>query len=230
MWIDGAHAGTVRTGTASGNQSSSATFGLGAGEHEVSVLVRNMGHNEDGGSNDNHKAPRGLLSAQVDGTATWRIQGVDGVDPVRGPQNGGGLFGERAGWSLPHFDDRPWTEVSLPHSTGAPGIAWYRTTARLDLPRDQDVPVGLRFSDDPGRHYRALIFVNGWNVGQYVNDVGPQHSFVLPQGILRHQGTNTIALAVWSDDATTGGLGEVSVEALANAATSVRIGDVASPG
>jgi hypothetical protein len=47
----------------------------------------------------------------------------------------------------------------------------------------------------------VLIFVNGWNVGQYVNDVGPQYVFVLPQGILRHQGTNAIALAVWSDDA-----------------------------
>jgi hypothetical protein len=75
----------------------------------------------------------------------------------------------------------------------------------------------------------TLIFVNGWNVGQYVNDVGPQHVFVLPQGILRHQGTNTIALAVWSDDATTGGLGEVSLEALANTATGLRIGDVAEP-
>jgi beta-galactosidase GanA len=192
--------------------------------------VRNMGHNEDGGSNDNHKAPRGLLSADVAGSATWRIQGTAGFDRVRGPQNDGGLFGERAGWSLAHFDDRSWATVSLPHSTAAPGIAWYRTTARLNLPRDQDVPVGLRFSDDPGRHYRALIFVNGWNVGQYVNDVGPQHSFVLPQGILRHQGANTIALAVWSDDATTGGLGEVSLEALANTATGVRIGDVESPG
>lgn len=162
--------------------------------------------------------------------ATWRIQGTEGVDPVRGPQNDGGLFGERAGWALPHFDDGSWATVSLPYGTGAPGIAWYRTTARLDLPRDQDVPVGLRFSDDPGRHYRALIFVNGWNVGQYVNDVGPQHVFVLPQGILRHQGANTIALAVWSDDATTGGLGEVTLEALANTATGLRIGDVASPG
>jgi beta-galactosidase GanA len=165
---------------------------------------------------------------------TWRIQGVRGgeslTDPVRGPQSYGGLFGERAGWSLPGFPDGRWATVSLPHQETTPGIAWYRTSFRLDLPRDQDVPVGLRFSDDPGRHYRVLIFVNGWNLGQHLNDVGPQRVFVLPQGILRHQGANTIALAVWSDDATTGGLGQVSLEPLANTATSLRVRDVPSPG
>jgi beta-galactosidase GanA len=243
VWVNGTHLGTVRTGTASGNQNSSGEFALPAGllkpgaDNLISVLVRNMGHNEDGGKNDAHKSPRGLLAATVAGATspvTWRIQGVRGgerlTDRVRGPQNNGGLFGERQGWTLPSFYDGRWQTVTLPHPESAPGISWYRARVRLDLPRDQDVPVGLRFTDDPSRHYRVLIFVNGWNVGQYVNDVGPQHVFVLPQGILRHQGTNTIALAVWSDDATTGGLGQVSLEALGNTATSLRVRDVVSPG
>jgi beta-galactosidase GanA len=243
VWVNGKHQGTVRTGIASGNQNSSATFALAPGvlepgrDNVISVLVRNMGHNENGGSNDNHKAPRGLLAAELIGSSapvSWRIQGVRGgespTDPVRGPQNNGGLYGERAGWSLPSYGDSRWARVSLPHRTTAPGVAWYRTNVRLDLPRDQDVPVGLRFADDPSRHYRVLIFVNGWNVGQYVNDVGPQHVFVLPQGILRHQGSNSIALALWSDDATTGGLGEVGLEALGNTATGLRVGDLFSPG
>jgi beta-galactosidase len=88
------------------------------------------------------------------------------------------------------------------------------------VPSDQDVAIGLRFTDDPARHYRALIFVNGWNVGQYINDLGPQRVFTLPEGILRHQGDNVIALAVWSADASTGGLGQVSLETLANHTTS----------
>ena len=153
---------------------------------------------------------------------SWRIQGGDSqADPVRGPQNNGGLHGERAGYSLPGFPDRCWPAVTLPHQDTAPGIAWYRTTFRLDLPDDQDVPVGLRFTDDPARHYRVLVFVNGWNVGQYVNDLGPQHVFTVPQGILRHQGHNTVALAVWSADGTTGGLGQVSLEALGNYRTAL---------
>jgi beta-galactosidase GanA len=243
VWVNGTHLGTVRTGTASGNQNSSATLALPAGvvqpgqDNVISVLVRNMGHNEDGGKNDAHKAPRGLLSAALvgsDAPVSWRIQGVRGgealTDPVRGPQNNGGLYGERTGWSLPGFDDSGWEGVSLPHRESAPGVSWYRTRVRLDLPRDQDVPVGLRFTDDPARHYRVLIFVNGWNVGQYVNDVGPQHVFVLPQGILRHQGTNTIALAVWSDDADTAGLGAVDLVPLGNTATSLRVRDLDSPG
>jgi beta-galactosidase GanA len=243
VWVNGTHLGTVRTGNASGNQNSSGAFALPPGllragqDNVISVLVRDMGHNEDGGKNDAQKAPRGLLSAQLDGSdapVTWRIQGARGgetlADEVRGPQNNGGLFGERNGWSLPGFPDGGWETVTLPHAETAPGIAWYRTKVRVQLPNDQDIPVGLRFTDDPGRHYRVLIFVNGWNLGQYVNDVGPQHVFVLPEGILRHRGENTIALAVWSDDATSGGLGQVSLEALGNTATSLRVHDVPSPG
>jgi beta-galactosidase GanA len=242
VWLNGTQLGTVRTGTASGNQNSSQAFTFPPGllrpgaDNVISVLVRNMGHNEDGGSNDAQKAPRGLLAATLAGSDApvgWRIQGARGgqqlADPVRGPQNNGGLFGERAGWSLPGYPDQGWSTVSLPHQETAPGLAWYRTTVPLNLPAGQDVPVGLRFTDDPGRHYRVLIFVNGWNLGQYVNDVGPQHVFVLPQGILRHRGTNTIALAVWSDDATTGGLGQVTLEPLGNATTSIQVTDEPSP-
>jgi beta-galactosidase len=235
VWINGTYLDTVTTGTASGNQNSSATFTFPAGllrpgtDNVVSVLVRNMGHNEDGGSNDNHKAPRGLLSATLSGDPTaiaWKIQG--GVpDPVRGPQNNGGLNGERAGYPLPSYPDGGWAPASLPAAGSTPGITWYRTTVDLDLPPDQDVPVGLRFTDDPTRRYRVLIFVNGWNMGQYVNNLGPQHVFTLPQGILRHNGENTIALAVWSYDGT-GGLGQVSLEPLGNHTWPIKVADVAS--
>lgn len=230
VWLNGTNLGTVNTGTASGNQNSSGTFeipdGLLRDDNVISVLVRNMGHNENGGSNDNHKRPRGLLAATVaapDGTATpvtWRIQGGR-TDAMRGPMNNGGLHGERAGYPLPSFRPKGWDTVTLPHQDTTPGVAWYRTTVRLDLPKDQDIPVGLTFTDDPTRHYRVLIFVNGWQVGQYVNDLGPQHVFTLPQGILRHQGQNTIALAVWSADGTTGGLGQVSLTALDNHTTPI---------
>ncbi|HEU5158565.1 MAG TPA: beta-galactosidase [Streptosporangiaceae bacterium] len=240
VWVNGRFLGTVKTGRASGDQNSSGDFAFPAGllrpgaDNVISVLVRDMGHNENGGSNDNQKRPRGLLAATVGGAApgaappVWRIQGAP-PDPVRGPQNSGGLHGERAGYPLPGFPDRRWATVTLPRQETTPGVAWYRTTARLDLPKDQDVPVGLRFTDDPARQYRVLIFVNGWNVGQYVNDVGPQRVFTLPQGILRHRGTNTIALAVWSYDGASGGLGQVSLEPLGNLATAARIGDIASP-
>jgi beta-galactosidase len=237
VWVNGTYLDTVATGTASGNQNSARDFVFPDGalrpgqDNVVSVLVRNMGHNEDGGKNDAQKAPRGLLSAAVLGAPTtlaWRVQG-GGPDAVRGPQNNGGLHGERAGYSLAGYPDGDWASVTLPRTEDVPGVAWYRTTVTLDLPADQDVPVGLRFTDDPARRYRVLVFVNGWNLGQYVNDVGPQRVFTLPQGILRHHGENTIALAVWSYDGVTGGLGQVSLEALGNYSTSTRVTDVDSP-
>ena len=107
--VNGTHLGTVRTGAASGNQKStgltiSARCREAGGDNVVSVLVRDMGHDEDGGKNDAHKKPRGLLSASMVGSGTtlsWRIQGVRGgenlADTMRGTLNNGGLYGERDG-------------------------------------------------------------------------------------------------------------------------------------
>jgi hypothetical protein len=74
----------------------------------VSHHVPQVAHEEDCGANDAFKSARGLTAARLDGDATalaWRIQGGTGDDPVRGPLNAGGLYGERAGWHLPGFPD-----------------------------------------------------------------------------------------------------------------------------
>jgi beta-galactosidase GanA len=188
----------------------------------LSVLVENMGHNDDWIADDNRfKQPRGLVGASVTGSTvpiSWRIQGGrDRTDPTRGPLNNGGLFGERAGWHLPEASDRFWQPVRSPDRVPlTPGISWYRDMFRLDLPRAQDVSVGLRFGGDTTRPYRVLIFLNGWNIGQYINDLGPQRDFVLPAGVLREHGENTLALAVITTGATTGGVGPVSLVTLGN--------------
>ena len=84
-------------------------------------MVRNDGHNEDGGVNDAQKEGRGLISvkladanqAAVTPQIAWRIQGDRGgediADPARGVENNGGLFGERHGWYLPGYPDGGWT-------------------------------------------------------------------------------------------------------------------------
>jgi hypothetical protein len=45
----------------------------------------------------------------------------------------------------------------------------------------------------------VLIFVNGWNMGQFIAHIGPQRTFVIPPGILNPNGENTVALAVTTD-------------------------------
>jgi beta-galactosidase GanA len=188
----------------------------------LAVLLENMGHNDDWIANDTRfRQPRGLLGAFIAGSSApiaWRIQGARGrEDRVRGPLNNGGLFGERAGWHLPGGVDRSWRPIdSLSEGELSPGVAWYRTEFRLGLPRGQDVTVGLRFGGDTTRPYRVLIFLNGWQVGQYINDLGPQRDFVLPAGPLREHGVNTLALAVITPEASTGGPGPVELVTLGN--------------
>jgi beta-galactosidase len=143
--------------------------------------------------------------------------------------NDGGLYGERVGWSLPGFPDADWATASLPRNQPAPGVDWYRTTFALDIPAGQDVPIGLKIEGDRSRHYRALIFVNGWQVGRYINETGPQHVFDLPAGLLHPHGKNTIAIADWNTG-TRGGLGKVSLVMLGNYRSALRVHPVPAPG
>jgi hypothetical protein len=102
----------------------------GPGPHVLAVLVRSMSHQEDGGANNAFKTALGLTAVTFGGAAppvTWRIQGNQGgeqiADPVRGPLNAGGLYGERSGWHLPGYPDHGWDAVSLPNADrGGAGV------------------------------------------------------------------------------------------------------------
>ncbi|GAB2842376.1 beta-galactosidase [Streptomyces deserti] len=191
------------------------------GRHVLSVLVRRM--QRDG---EAHDAARGLTSVRFTGAApqvTWRVQGEKAADPVRGPLNNGGLYGEREGWHLPGYDDGDWQSAKFPRADRRQGVTWYRTRFRLAVDADVDASIGLVLEDDPERAYRVQIFLNGWNMGQYINDVGPQHTFVLPNGILRTRGENTLALAVLSDGTTPSGPGDVRLTLLGSAAGGVPV-------
>ena len=243
-WLDGVPLGMHRQPVPTKAQDSqstwtaTATFAVpaalsGSGPHVLAVLVRPMAHSEDGGSNDAHKAARGLTAVTFTGetpapSVTWRIQGADTAasDPLRGPLNNGGLYGERSGWHLPTFGDGAWQRMSLPSADTSQGVGWLRTTFNLAIPRGADASIGLTLTDDPARAYRVQIFLNGWNLGQYINDVGPQHTFVLPNGILRSRGRNTLALAVLRDGTTPAGPSSVSLTLLGLTAGGVPVEDL----
>ena len=143
-------------------------------DNVLSVMVENMGHNEDFNADDSNKQPRGLT-----GRLVGRLErAADLADPGqprrRGPRRSDARPDERlAGRGL--VPDRVHAE-----SAGRPGR-----------------PDRIRISDDPSRHYRALIYVNGWLIGRYINDTGPETSFPVPAGILRADGRNTVAIGVW---------------------------------
>ncbi|CAM5619031.1 glycoside hydrolase family 35 protein [Streptomyces griseomycini] len=250
-WLDGRPLGTHRMpvpdeDTADrGTWAATAVFAVpeelrGRGRHVLSVLVRPMQRAGAGRAGrgeraeDAYKAARGLVSVGFEGGSrdvAWRIRGAVEPDRVRGPLNNGGLYGERKGWHLPGHDDRGWEAVDdLVREERRQGVTWYRTGFRLAVDPDVDASIGLTLEDDPERAYRVQIFLNGWNMGQYVNDVGPQHTFVLPNGILRTRGSNTLALAVLSDGTTPAGPRDVRLTLLGAAAGGVPVEEVDSPG
>jgi beta-galactosidase GanA len=219
-WIDGRFLGQheLDTGRSFPETTDSARFDLGKlapGPHVVAVMVRNDSHNWDLMADDAHREARGLIAASLTAKGgrrfavpiRWRIQGNRGgediADRMRGPLNDGGLYGERAGWHLPGAPGEGWSAARSGDAPPGPGTYWLRTRVKLDLPRGHDVQLGLAFGDTTrprsDRENRALIFVNGWNMGQFIAHVGPQRVFVIPPGILDPNGDNTIALAVTTD-------------------------------
>ena len=251
VWLNGHYLGSA-SGGVEADAGPPANLDAGRGDFAIpagvvhrgepatlAVLVENMGHNDDWTAEEiRQRQPRGLTGAVIDGSdapITWRIQGARGadhpIDRVRGALNNGGLFGERAGWHLPGAPERDWSRLgALARAKLAPGVTWYRTDVALSVPSGQDVSIGLRFAGAGGTGYRALIFLNGWQIGHYIDDVALQHDFVLPAGILRQHGDNSLAIAVIAPGAVAAGPGELSLVVLGNQRGGVPVEDVESPG
>lgn len=77
------------------------------------------------------------------------------------------------------------------------GVGFYHTTIDLDFPEGYDVMTSFSFdkiqdeenqSQHAGR-YRVEFWVNGWHMGKYVSDLGPQVEFPVHEGILDYQGS-----------------------------------------
>ncbi|KAK0543686.1 hypothetical protein OC845_005996 [Tilletia horrida] len=157
---------------------------------------------------------------------TWHVAGNLGgeqsPDRVRSHLNEGGLYGERQGWHLPGAVLNSSAASTWEHRSpftsslkGKAGVGFFRTEFVLDVPEYDTHDVALAFVAPPTRRspkaplprYRALLFVNGWQVGKYVPDLGPQNVYPVPQGILDYNGTNTLAVAIWNMEERSAGDG-----------------------
>ncbi|CAE6480078.1 unnamed protein product [Rhizoctonia solani] len=179
-------------------------------ENVVTVVVDNMGLEQDWNSKDEFKAPRGIRGYELIGGgdfSSWKLAGtVDGEDTkdiIRGPMNQGGLYVERIGAIYPNYSTGTWdsTGCSPFIGTDKAGVTAYKTKFRLDIDERADVPLAFKFERTPTSNYRVLLYVNGWQFGKFVSNFGPQIVYPIPEGVLNHRGENDILMTLWSLDA-----------------------------
>ncbi|KAJ5581740.1 hypothetical protein N7535_000360 [Penicillium sp. DV-2018c] len=174
----------------------------------LTVIVDNMGLDENWiVGEEGAKNPRGILDYTLSGrdasAVTWKLTGnlggEDYQDKVRGPLNEGGLYAERQGFHQPQAPTQDWKSDSPFDGLSGPGIKFYTASFDLDIGKGWDVPLYFDFgnSTSPPAAYRAQLYVNGFQYAKYVNNVGPQTSFPVPEGILNYRGTNYLALSLW---------------------------------
>ncbi|WP_210115812.1 beta-galactosidase [Acidipropionibacterium timonense] len=217
VWVNGTYLGAPKA--TGGTTTLTLPEGIKAGDPVVvSVLVHNLGQNLDWSDDGLSRQSRGLNSASLpaQGSPTWRARGAvptaTSGDTARGLYNNGGLTGEREGWHLPGYPTSDWAPATT-LKADQPGVRWYRATFDLSVPKGQDTafevvvkPSGQGQGIDGvgADHSQATIFVNGWNTGVYVGDVGPQTRFPIPAGFIDPHGTNSIAIAVAAKEAGAG--------------------------
>lgn len=196
--------------------------GLSRGkDYVLTVLSDHMGHNGNWFAGYNEmKTPRGIIgyefpdhtvhasnSTRADDGIKWKITGnlggEDFRDRTRGPLNEGALWVERNGYHLPSAPTSSWAESAGP-ATGLsrPGVNFYSTTFTLDIPVGWDIPLSFIFHGDTfngkGKGWRAQLWVNGYQFGKFVNGVGPQRRFPVPEGIFNYQGENYVGVSIWA--------------------------------
>ncbi|KAJ7367956.1 galactose-binding domain-like protein [Mycena albidolilacea] len=200
--------------------------------HVLTILQDHMGNEENWwAAGDAFKTPHGILSYSFPGSvattvSVWKVAGNLGgesyADHLRGPLNEGGLFAERQGWHLPGFDDAAWAVGALTQGIAHAGVAFYRTSFTLNIPAGVDYPLALvLINSTTNPHFRAQLYVNGWQFGKYVNHIGPQTSFPVPQGILNYNGVNTLGVSLWAADAAGARLDSLALKLTAKVESSM---------
>lgn len=174
----------------------------------LTVVVDNTGLDEDWTLSNGEKLPRGITNYSLDGHSQdevlWKLTGNLGgenyADLTRGPLNEGAFYAERQGWHQPEPPSDKWISRSPFEGIQEAGIAFFSTEFDLDIPSGWDVPISFVFRRNSSSDFRVQLFVNGYQYGKYINNIGPQQSFPVPEGILNYNGKNWVALTLWAQD------------------------------
>lgn len=254
VWLNSTYIGSwVGADYAEAKNSTYTLPNLKAGSKYIfTVVIDNNGLDENWTvGTEEMKSPRGILNYVLSGHAkdsiTWKLTGNLGgeqyIDQVRGPLNEGGLYAERQGYTQPSPPSSSWSSGSPLQGIKSAGVGFWTSTFKLDLPKGYDVPLAFNFGNSTTTNgtsdYRVQLWVNGWQFGKYVNNVGPQTNFPVPQGmsfpfflphshpsymhkvtnphfsagILNYNGQNTLAIELWAQQSSGAALTDFSLTA-----------------
>ncbi|KAH8649361.1 beta-galactosidase extracellular [Xylariales sp. PMI_506] len=252
VWLNGTYLGSYTGNGAitSYNQTFNLVGGSGGGypaqlqrgaTYVITVLIDHMGQETNWVPGyDLMKTPRGVTNYALAGhddqaDVTWRLTGNFGgegyPDLARGPFNEGGMWAERQGYHLPKPPTGSWAAGSPLKGIDGTGIGFYSASFELDLPQGWDVPLSFVFGNGStngegkqtaAANFRVQLYVNGWQFGKYINNLGPQTRFPVPQGILDYSGTNYVAVTLWSQEADGAKLGGIELVADAVIQTAIK--------
>jgi hypothetical protein len=171
-------------------------------ENILVILVESLGHHKD--FEADARNPRGIVYLEASGgtRVRWRwrgglLPGERGLCPVLQAES----FDAATKKSI----------VTLPHQWEPfeQGVGLYETVFDLGGALDPATDaVGLVITE---AFSKANIYLNGALIGRFWQEMGPQHKFYLPWGILKPEGDNHLALGVWKRWIK-GGLGRVRLE------------------
>lgn len=171
------------------------------GMHEVIILVLSMGQSRSPFLLNDMRNKRGLLSARLSSRmqaseVRWDIAGVDVTqgDDAYGC-SGLPLEDEANTVSLEHG----FVNVSGPEVKADDGIVFYR--GNFKVPANSvvggSVRYPLRVQIGSGASVRVMIWVNTLFLGRYVEPLGPQNDFYIPEGLIKQNKDNLIVLGVY---------------------------------
>ncbi|KAG6905033.1 hypothetical protein DXG01_005515 [Tephrocybe rancida] len=176
------------------------------GENVLTIVMDHSGHDQRADA----LLPRGILGASLVSSdnatfSKWTLAGNAGgesnIDPVRGAIAEGGLYAERLGWHLPDFDDTKWASRDPSEGVDGATVGFFRTISDINLPKGYDAAFELILTAPAGSLLRAQLYVNGYQYGKFVPQVGNQIAFPIPPGILNVRGSNVVGLSLWSQTA-----------------------------
>ncbi|KAL6354022.1 hypothetical protein LRP88_12653 [Fusarium phalaenopsidis] len=189
VWLNGTYLGSSKVNATRPDANTTYEFPrLDQGRrYTLTILQDNQGYELNPWVGDDEmKHPRGILNYTLQQreqeAISWRITGnlggEDYQDRVRGPLNEGGSFVERNGFHQPGppMKERSWSKRNpITKGLSGPGLGYFTTSFDLNLPQGWDVPLFFSFANEavPTPSYRAQLFVNGYNFGRYINEVGP---------------------------------------------------------